>query len=65
MQKSCNGCIRRRRAWGAVTGCHYLYDTGEPRGCSVDDCNKKAKSGYIIKADQYGRDTLVFIANKS
>jgi hypothetical protein len=40
---SCKGCVYRR-AFGSnsnYTVCHYLIDTGKPRGCSAENCDKK------------------------
>ena len=42
---SCKGCGHYRTFSGNYTkgerGCHYLLDTGEPRGCSAENCTKK------------------------
>ncbi len=40
MSKKCKGCIHRRTMSGSQTYCHYILDTLEARGCSVDECNK-------------------------
>lgn len=43
--KSCLGCVHYRKfstvVTGGVRGCHYMLDTGEPRGCSPENCTKK------------------------
>lgn len=38
-RQSCIGCIYHRRI-GEIGnwGCHYMLDTGEPRGCPPEDC---------------------------
>lgn len=43
LRASCEGCIYRRWLSGnrPYTACHYCYDTGTPRGCPADRCNKK------------------------
>ncbi len=44
MSKNCKGCIYRRSLRSNNTGqtvCNYLLDTGELRGCPVDNCDKK------------------------
>lgn len=41
---SCKGCGHYRTIGGnnsGERGCHYLLDTGEPRGCSAENCTKK------------------------
>lgn len=43
-RKSCRGCVYRRPIGGGKDNykvCHYLHDTGKPRGCPADHCNKK------------------------
>lgn len=39
----CPGCAFRRAEYkGDKVGlCHYCHDTGNPRGCSVEECFKK------------------------
>lgn len=48
-RKSCSGCIYRRGI-GALgskyTVCHYLLDTGKPRGCPAERCDKKRIRRY-------------------
>lgn len=47
MAKNCNGCKYYRsldEAGGKTKVCHYCYDTGEPRGCSPENCKKKDRS---------------------
>lgn len=46
MAKDCKGCIHYR-SLNEASGkkvCHYCYDTGEPRGCSSESCDKKKKA---------------------
>ena len=40
---SCKGSLYRRPIGSNLhyTICHYLLDTGRPRGCPVDQCDKK------------------------
>lgn len=41
---SCRGCIHRRGLGGKgskYTVCHYILDTGSPRGCPADRCTRK------------------------
>ena len=64
----CKGCIHRKTLSGVPGGnkaCHYCIDTGEPRGCTAEDCytnrihyttrrhlseaQKKAKIGGMAK----------------
>lgn len=41
-RRTCNGCIHRRPiSTNHVTACHYILDTGEPRGCPPENCTKK------------------------
>ena len=42
-RSSCRGCLYRRPLGSnsSYTVCHYLIDTGKPRGCPVDRCDKK------------------------
>lgn len=44
-RKSCRGCVYHRRIGnvGSYKVCHYLIDTGEPRGCPPDKCEKYTK----------------------
>ena len=45
--QKCCGCAhyRRLRSGGdSLTGsyaCHYCFDTGHSRGCSIEECGKK------------------------
>ncbi len=44
MAKKCKGCKHWRSLCGCpggTKGCHYILDTGEPRGCPADKCTKK------------------------
>lgn len=45
MAKSCKGCRYYRPlaeySRCAKWVCHYILDTGEPRGCSAENCTKK------------------------
>ena len=44
-RKSCEGCIYHRalatHGYGFVKYCNYLLDTGKPRGCPPEKCDKK------------------------
>lgn len=42
-RKRCDGCIYRRPIGplGTLAVCHYMYDTGNPRGCPPEKCDKK------------------------
>jgi hypothetical protein len=44
-RKSCEGCIYHRalatHGQGFVKYCNYLLDTGKPRGCPPEKCDKK------------------------
>lgn len=44
-RKSCEGCIYHRalatHGHGFVKYCNYLLDTGKPRGCPPEKCDKK------------------------
>lgn len=45
-RKSCEGCIYYRElytsgCWTPPRICNYCYDTGEPRGCPPEICDKK------------------------
>lgn len=42
--KPCKGCAHNRSETGSRGGeeiCHYILDTGEPRGCLPENCNKR------------------------
>lgn len=42
--KPCAGCAHYRSSTGSRGGeeiCHYILDTGEPRGCPPERCNKR------------------------
>lgn len=43
---TCGGCLyyrqmRNSKSVEAVYACHYCYDTGKPRGCSIVGCVRK------------------------
>lgn len=43
--KPCKGCAHYRSETGSRGGeeiCHYILDTGEPRGCLPERCDKRA-----------------------
>lgn len=43
--KPCKGCAHYRSSTGSRGGeeiCHYILDTGEPRGCPPERCDKRA-----------------------
>lgn len=45
-RESCNECIYRRalsRSGPKYMTCHYCYDTGKPRNCPADHCDKKRR----------------------
>lgn len=51
-RKSCKGCIYRRSLGTTNPNfnvCHYLYDTGEPRGCPADKCTKKITQAQLME----------------
>lgn len=42
--KPCAGCAHYRSETGSRGGkeiCHYILDTGEPRGCPPEECDKR------------------------
>ncbi|WMJ23477.1 hypothetical protein RBG61_02065 [Paludicola sp. MB14-C6] len=43
MRKTCVGCYYYRYISRSTLlwGCHYCLDTGEPRGCDSENCDKK------------------------
>ena len=43
IKKRCRGCVYRRPIGnlGSYQACHYMHDTGEPRGCPPEKCDKK------------------------
>lgn len=46
--KTCGGCIYYRnfiRGIKTSRACHYLHDTGEPRGCPIKGCTRKRTKG--------------------
>ena len=48
-RNSCDGCIYRRGIsyeGYSYKVCHYMYDTGKPRGCPADRCDKKRIRRY-------------------
>ena len=65
MRKSCKGCIHHRYTYSGIKGCCFMLDTGVPRGCPAGDCTRKTTFGYIVKADEYGRDRRVFVDRRS
>ena len=40
-RKSCKGCVHHRKIDYFQMACHYMLDTGFPRGCPADKCTKK------------------------
>ena len=45
-RRTCNGCVHRRPiSTNHVTACHYILDTGLPRGCPPENCTKKSPIG--------------------
>ena len=55
MSKNCKGCIYRRPLRSNNTGqtvCNYLLDTGEVRGCPVDNCDKKLTEEDVLMANK-------------
>lgn len=42
LQAGCRGCCHHRYLHGRcdIKVCHYILDTGEPRGCSARNCSK-------------------------
>ena len=45
-RESCRGCIYRRGIGGRgyrYSVCYYCYDTGLPRGCPPEKCDKKRR----------------------
>lgn len=42
-KETCTGCgyYRKIGAGGRDRGCHYCHDTGNPRNCPAENCNKK------------------------
>lgn len=46
LRASCRGCIYRRGIGSRgdrYSVCHYCYDTGLPRGCPPENCDKKRR----------------------
>lgn len=38
--KKCKLCYFRKKLAGETFACHYMLETGEPRGCDPKDCDK-------------------------
>lgn len=38
--KKCKLCYFRKNISGNLFACHYMLETGEPRGCDPKDCDK-------------------------
>lgn len=67
IKNSCTGCFYWRDIGRCnhQKCCHYMLMTGEPRGCKVEDCDKKlmvSKSDdekmvrdYVLKTSHNGR----------
>jgi hypothetical protein len=64
---SCKGCGHYRTYSGNYTkgerGCHYLLDTGEPRGCPVENCTKKSPIGGN-RNELLRKITIIIITDK-
>lgn len=43
MNPHCRACHYRRPlgSKGTIKICYYCFDTGKPRGCPVDQCDKR------------------------
>ena len=44
----CKGCRYYRKLGNVdapLKACHYCYDTGTPRGCPPEECDKKEMRG--------------------
>ena len=44
MKKRCEGCYYSKSADGTSNGakfCHYMLETGEPKGCRAEVCDKR------------------------
>lgn len=54
-RKSCKGCIHARQK-----GCNYILDTGMPRNCPAENCNKYARQGHIMVEMDDGTIKKVF-----
>ena len=54
MAESCKGCVHWRSFSGdtrSIKVCHYMLDTGFPRGCSARDCLFYKKENSDMKDD--------------
>lgn len=56
-RESCDGCVHYRPLYSVdkrvkykhYMCCHYILDTGEPRGCPAENCSKKNTEEEIMK----------------
>lgn len=59
--KSCVGCGHRRpisdRHKKSYKICHYILDTGEPRGCPVEKCKHYTTEECHIKEDLWNGES--------
>ena len=71
-RKSCKGCIYNRpltfEGSGQQRYCLYCYDTGKPRGCPPEKCDKKAIKAdceqdlwYALSIDYYDEQTKYYM----
>ena len=51
--KKCRGCYYRRLFYGGYTACHYMIDTGKPRGCPPEQCIRYKKGRYKPSKELY------------
>ncbi|NLZ46819.1 MAG: hypothetical protein GX896_09030 [Clostridiales bacterium] len=58
--KHCVGCCYRRGMYSRISGCHYMLDTGNERGCAPENCDKKRiDKSYIPPCFTNNDDKLV------
>ncbi|MEA5136448.1 MAG: hypothetical protein VB035_09980 [Candidatus Fimivivens sp.] len=39
-REGCKGCGHYRSMFSNTRGCHFCFDTEEPRGCPVEGCTR-------------------------
>ena len=55
---SCKGCRYRIKA-GSYSVCDFLEQTGEPRGCSVENCTRYEKRPHMDKRGAWAAGPVV------
>jgi len=58
--KKCKLCYFRKSIGMSLSACHYMLETGEPRGCDPEGCDKfRPRRSAATKATLGGLTTAV------